>query len=112
MAVLRAANLALRFLLELFALVALGYWGFQTPTEMLAKFGLGIGVPLLAAVVWAVAISPRRTLPLSDTLAFALGMVVLLLAAAALAAAGRPQLAVAFAVVSAVNAVLLLVWNK
>jgi hypothetical protein len=33
------ANLLVRFLLELCALASLGYWGFQTGTGPLAKFG-------------------------------------------------------------------------
>src|SRR5437764_5435671 len=52
MEVIKTANVALRFLLELCILVALGYWGVQTGQGLLAKIGLGIGVPLVAAVVW------------------------------------------------------------
>ena len=48
---INGANLALRFLLELCALVALGYWGFKTGSGAIAKFALGIGTPLVAAVV-------------------------------------------------------------
>ena len=46
------ANLALRFLLELCALGALGYWGFKIGRGLIVKVGLGIGAPLLAALVW------------------------------------------------------------
>jgi hypothetical protein len=49
---IKGATLALRFLLELCALGALGYWGFKTGGGALAKVGLGLGVPLVAAVVW------------------------------------------------------------
>ena len=48
---IKSANLALRFLLELCALVAFGYWGFQTGQGLLLKIGLGIGVPLVAVAV-------------------------------------------------------------
>jgi hypothetical protein len=44
-------NLALRFLLELAALFSLGYWGWTQNQDVL-RFGLGIGLPLLAAVLW------------------------------------------------------------
>jgi Protein of unknown function (DUF2568) len=40
--VIKTANVALRFLLELCILVALGYWGFQTGQGQLAKIALGI----------------------------------------------------------------------
>ncbi|MGD8791110.1 MAG: YrdB family protein [Anaerolineae bacterium] len=49
---LHPLNLAVRFLLEIAALVAIGYWGFYEHTGML-KFALGIGLPLFAAAVWA-----------------------------------------------------------
>ena len=50
---IKGANLLLRFLLELCALGALGYWGFKTGSGLVAKIGLGIGAPLVVAVVWA-----------------------------------------------------------
>ena len=49
---IKSVNLALRFLLELCALGALGYWGFKTGSTTSSKIGLGLGVPLVAAVVW------------------------------------------------------------
>ncbi len=45
-------NLAVRFLLELAALVAIGYWGFDQD-EGVWRFVLGLGSPLLAAAAWA-----------------------------------------------------------
>ena len=46
-------NLAFRFLLELAALVAMGYWGWQTGPGWL-RWLFMIGVPLIAAVLWGV----------------------------------------------------------
>jgi hypothetical protein len=45
--------LAVRFLLELAALVAFGYWGWHS-SEGPLRFVLAIGLPLLLAVVWGV----------------------------------------------------------
>jgi hypothetical protein len=45
-------NLALRFGLELVGLYALGYWGWSQHSGWL-RYLLAIGVPLLAAVIWA-----------------------------------------------------------
>lgn len=44
-------NLALRFVLELLALVAMGYWGWTTAAGA-TRYLLAIGVPLLAAAAW------------------------------------------------------------
>ena len=57
---MKAANLALRFLLEVSALVALGYWGFHAGDGDATHWILGIGAPLVAAVVWGLFVAPRR----------------------------------------------------
>jgi hypothetical protein len=44
-------NLALRFILELSALYAMGYWGWQQPGAI-ARWLWAIGLPLLAAFLW------------------------------------------------------------
>ena len=55
---IQSVNLALRFFLELCALVAVGYWGFKTAGGTPSKIGVGIGAPLVAAVVWGVFVAP------------------------------------------------------
>ncbi len=44
-------NLALRFLLEIAALVAIGYWGFSQYTGI-GRFVVGCGGPVIAAALW------------------------------------------------------------
>lgn len=44
-------NLAVRFLLEMAALIAIGYWGWTQHTGIL-RYALVIGPPLLAAFLW------------------------------------------------------------
>jgi hypothetical protein len=44
-------NLGIRFLLEIAALVALGYWGWVAHDGVL-RWLLAAGLPLLAAVLW------------------------------------------------------------
>ena len=56
-------NLALRFLLELSALLALGVWGWRYSDGWL-RFVLALGLPIIAAVVWgtfAVPNDPSRS---------------------------------------------------
>lgn len=56
-------NLALRFLLELSALVALGFWGWSLAEGWRGVFP-GLGIPLLAAAAWgtfAVPNDPSRS---------------------------------------------------
>ncbi|MCU1557605.1 MAG: 4-amino-4-deoxy-L-arabinose transferase [Microbacteriaceae bacterium] len=57
-------NDVLRFLLELFALFSLGFWGyFAWPFPWPAVLFM-IGTPLFAAVVWGLFRSPKAILPL------------------------------------------------
>ncbi|MES0489521.1 MAG: YrdB family protein [Leptospirales bacterium] len=56
-------NLAVRFLLELSALVAMGAWGWRQ-TDGWFRFVLALGVPLIFAVMWgtfAVPDDPSRS---------------------------------------------------
>jgi len=56
-------NLALRLLLEIAALVAIGYWGFAQHSGIW-RFLIGIGGPVIAAAIWgtfAVPDDPSRS---------------------------------------------------
>jgi hypothetical protein len=44
-------NLAVRFLLELSSLIAIGMWGWRQ-TDSWLRFVLAIGLPIIAAVIW------------------------------------------------------------
>jgi hypothetical protein len=104
---LHAANLTLRFLLELASLAALAYWGFHTGHSAAGDILLGVGVPVLAACVWGVWAAPRSDRRLSGPALTALQLTVLGAGAVALIAAGRVILGVVMAIVVVVNAVLL-----
>jgi len=56
-------NLAVRFILEMTGLVALGWWGWNQGEGVL-RFMLALGIPFLAAVIWgtfAVPDDPSRS---------------------------------------------------
>ncbi len=112
MAILKYANLALAFLLELCALAALLYWGFNTGSGVVAHLILGIGAPLIAAILWGMFVAPRAVKPVAPPARLALQLLVFGSAALGLAAAGQPTLAVIFAVVVAVNLILVRVWRQ
>ena len=46
-------NLAVRFLLEIAALLAIGFWGWRQ-SESLLRFILALGLPAIAAILWGV----------------------------------------------------------
>src|SRR3954451_3567683 len=107
MIAVKSFNLLLRFLLELCMLGAVGYWGFETADGVVMKALLGVGAPLLMAVVWGVFISPKATVKLPTPAWIALQVVLFGLAALALATFASPALAGAFLAVVAANGALL-----
>src|SRR5215471_12653308 len=99
---LKLINLAVAFLLELCALVALAYWGFQASNNGILKLVLGLGAPLLTAVIWGRFMSPTSKARLQGTAYLLLKIAIFGIAALALAIAGQGTLAIIFAIVSVV----------
>lgn len=112
MQILRAANLALRFLLELATLVALGYWGFTVGDGLLLKIVLGLGAPLAAIVLWGLFGAPRALRPVGEPWHLLLEVVVFGSAVPALSAAGQPVLGMVFGVLLVVNRFLIYLWKQ
>ena len=112
MNILKAANLALSFLLELCMLAAFAYWGFTTGTALIAQLLLGIGVPVVVIVIWGIFLAPASTRRLQGLRHWLLEISIFALAIAALYIAGQPTLAIVLAVVYAVNVILRLVWKQ
>lgn len=109
---MKSANLALAFFLELAALVAFAYWGFNTGDSSLVHVALGIGVPVLAAALWGIFAAPKSSRRLQGVAYWTFKIVFFALASAALAAAGQPTLGIALGVVAAVNLLLLYGWQQ
>lgn len=112
MATIQALNLALRFLLELCMLAALGYWGWHTGGTPTARIALGLGAPLLAAAIWGRWLAPKAGRRLSGRPLLALELLLFGLAVAALFVAGAPGPAIAFGLVYAANKGLSLAWRQ
>ncbi|HEY7237277.1 MAG TPA: YrdB family protein [Gemmatimonadaceae bacterium] len=109
---LRLGNLALRFLLELSALAAVGYWGATTATGRVIRIVLAIALPTLVAVVWALFISPKARIPTGPFGRAFLGLVVFLTAAAALWRRDQAALATIYGSLAVLSSVLILVWPQ
>ena len=108
---LKSANLAVKFLLELAAFAALAYWGAHTGPGAWAVL-LAIAAPLAAVIVWALFCAPRARWRRSVPTRAPLELAVFGLAAGGLAAAGAVTLAIIFGAVVVVNAVLLTVFRQ
>jgi hypothetical protein len=112
MLIIQYANLALRFFLELAALAAFGYWGFEGGGGAIMKWGFGIGAPLLGAVFWGAFEAPRAAVKLAAPLHLILELAFFGLAIVGLYKSGQPGLARAFGLIFVINEILLLVWRQ
>lgn len=108
----RVANLALRFVLELAALATFAYWGATSTTGRVMQTVLAIALPLLVAGVWGLFISPKARIPTGSFGRASLGLVVFLLAAAALWNRGRTTLATTYGSLAVVSSILILLWPQ
>jgi hypothetical protein len=95
------ANESFAFVLEIAALAALGWRGFAH--DGFIRVVLGLGTPLLAAVIWGLFAAPKATVRLPLPAVLAVKAVVFGAAALALYAVGHPVLAAVFAVVVVLN---------
>lgn len=112
MEALKFGNLAVRFGMELVLLAIFGYWGFKTGSTPLMRWLLGLGTPLLAAVIWGMLMAPKAPWRLQGA-GFILAELVLFgLAGWALYTTGQKNLTLWFGVVYAINRVLMMVWKQ
>jgi hypothetical protein len=88
------------------------YWGFHTGKGLIARLGLGIGVPLVVAVIWGVFLAPRSGMRLTGIGYIILQVVIFGMAVAALYTTDHPKLAWAFAAIAVLNAGLMAAWDQ
>lgn len=95
------------FLLELFALIAFMYWGFQIDKGMLIKVMFGIGTPVIVALIWGTFIAPKASFPVSVPARMLLQLIIFGLAAMALYYSKKSMLAILFFVVVLITMTLI-----
>jgi uncharacterized protein len=103
---LTALNLGLRFVLELWMLVALAIWGFSE------HIVLGIAAPLAATVVWGLWIAPKASRRLRDPLRLVVELLLFGAAGVALAAADHRLAAAIFLAAVVLSEALMLRWGQ
>ena len=102
---LRGGTLTVRFLCELSMLAALAYWGL-TVGDGIGAWVLGVGAPLLAAVVWGALVAPKARWPVPIGSRVVIELVLFGAAVGALAVAGQPVLAVVLGVAALATSLL------
>lgn len=103
-------NLGLRFLVELAGVVAVAAWGLHVSPDPLVGALLGAGAAAALIVAWALIVAPNARNRLPQPRRDLIGTGLLLVAAAVLAVAVHPALALVFAAVVVINQVLLILF--
>ena len=109
---LAQTNLAVRFLLELGALAAVGYWGARVGHTRLTKLLLAAGLPFALALCWSVFVAPKSAVGVPTPVHVLLQVLAFGAAAAALYSLRRVVLASAFGGVVAINAALMIAMGQ
>lgn len=99
-------NDVLRFILELFAFISLGIWGFGAWPLPWPGVLIGIAAPAFAILLWALFRSPRAVFRLDPFGKAIVEIAVMGSAALAWLDLGQPVVAVAFAVFATVSGVI------
>jgi hypothetical protein len=108
----KATNLGVAFLLELCLLAILGFWGFHVTGQAPVKWILGLGVPVVVAVVWSVIAAPMSTHRWQPVPLLVFKISIFTLAAAGLYAVKHKTVAGIFEGVSLLNLVLGFIWKQ
>lgn len=101
------ANLAVRFFVELLGVGSVGYWGCTASDDTIIRLVVAIAAVAGFAVMWSLFLAPNARRGLTTVQKNGLGTIVLLISAGALALAGQPTAALAYAAVVIVNAAFL-----
>lgn len=107
MIIVQYAVIAIFFFLELAMLVSLMYWGFSFDKGILIKIALGIGTPILAAIIWGTLIAPKASIPVSIPLRIFLQIILFGSAVAALYFSEKKMLATVFGGIVLIEMILM-----
>jgi len=112
LSLLQVSNIGLRFFLELSALAAYGYWGFQRGGSTPLRWLLGLGAISVVALLWGRWAAPASAHRLTGPGYYLFQLLIFGGATLALYASGRATLALLFGIVVLNNIILLIYWNQ
>ena len=85
---MKGINDAVRFLVELAVLAAVGYWGFHDHSSWAVKLVLGVGGPVLIATAWGIWMAPQSNRRAPEGMRALLEVLIFALATALVASTG------------------------
>lgn len=112
METIKSINIAVRFLLELCLVAAVAFVGYKLPSQTWLRWLAAGGFVIVTASVWGYFIAPKAEHLLLQPYRLLVELVLFGLAILGLGLIGQPKLALLFAVITAVNEVLLIIWKQ
>ncbi len=109
---IKTLNLIMRFLLEICILIIFSYWGIKTGGTGILKTVMGIGSPLVFAVIWGILLAPKSAMRLQQPWLSLLEIVIFGLAAWALYSTAKSAYTVAFGLSYILNKILMVIWKQ
>lgn len=104
---IKSVNVIVTFFLELGVLIAWAYYGFESGPHIALKLLLGLGLPILAALVWSLFGAPRGIWHLVGIWRLLLQIVFFGSAVVALFLSGQPIWGIVYALVFIINTALI-----
>ncbi|MFG2374526.1 YrdB family protein [Streptomyces sp. NPDC048504] len=108
----KAVNLGVLFAIEVGGLVAVGYWGFTRDLATPLTWLLGVGGPVVLAVLWGLCASPKAKYKVRGAGRVGFEVVWFGAGVAALVLAGAYDWALVFALVCVVSKTLAVIWRQ
>jgi hypothetical protein len=111
MSILQPLNLGFRFLLEFGLLIALGYGGFQIDAIWPVRILLGLGIPLVVALIWGMYVAPNAANLIREPWRFGLEIILFGLGFTALYLTQTPRLAIIFIILFFANRLFMMAFE-
>ena len=109
--IIKYANHAVRFILEIISLMAIGYFCFQLQKGSIIKYSAGIGSVLLIIVIWGNFGSPSAPYKLQGISRLALELIIYSFTFVAISFTINMKWALLYAGLVTINTVLLYIWD-
>lgn len=107
-----ALNLIIRFLLELVIFISFAYWGFKLEQGLFIPFIVGLGLPIIGALIWGKFLSPKRTIKLSLLWRLIIESLFIVGAFLCLYDLGFQAFAIGFGIIAVLNRIILVAGHK
>ncbi|WP_429950524.1 YrdB family protein [Enterococcus sp. AZ101] len=103
MNLIKNSNIAIAFLLEIFAIFILGYWGFTLQSNKIIRITVGLLAPILMIVIWSIWCAPSSSHRLDGLRLVALKCLIFGIVAYCLLSMNRTSVAIVFGAIVVIN---------